>query len=151
MNKQIPNTEHFEHGFIKTRLFKTEVEFVQFDLNNYFFFIATPDKVIEVMYNMMFPFELLFNDNIPKTNIQIQNITFNKSKLFRNYKKLNMFLYDFSTFENNIYKLNKFKFRLEFYKRLNLEGMYKYYGLCINGNFTNILSWLYNKIKNDAI
>ena len=57
----------------------------------------------------MFPFELLFNDNIPKTNIQIQNITFNKSKLFRNYKKLNMFLYDFSTFENNIYKLDKFR------------------------------------------
>ena len=62
-----------------------------------------------------------------------------------------MFLYDFSTFENNIYKLNKFRFRLEFYKRMNLEGMYKYYGLCINGNLTNILSWLYNKIKNDVI
>lgn len=147
----MPNTEHFEHGFIKTRLFKTEVEFVQFDFNNYFFFISTQDKVVEVMYNMMFPFELLFNDNIPKTNIQIQNITFNKSKLFRNYKKLNMFLYDFSTFENNIYKLNKFKFRLEFYKRLNLEGMYKYYGLCINGNFNNVLSWIYNKIKNDTV
>ena len=62
-----------------------------------------------------------------------------------------MFLYDFLTFENNIYKLNKFRFRLEFYKRMNQEAMYKYYGLCINGNFTNILSWLYNKIKNDDI
>lgn len=62
-----------------------------------------------------------------------------------------MFLYEFSNFENNIFKLNKFKFRLEFYKRLNLEGMYKYYGLCINGNFNNILSWIYNKIKNDAV
>ena len=71
MNKQMPNTEHFEHGFIKTRLFKTEVEFVQFDFNNYFFFISTQDKVVEVMYNMMFPFELLFNENIPKNNIQI--------------------------------------------------------------------------------
>lgn len=78
-------------------------------------------------------------------------MTFNKSKLFRNYKKLNMFLYEFATFENNIYKLNKFRFRTEFYKRLNFEGIYKYYGLCINGNFNNILTWIYNKIKNDSV
>lgn len=65
----MPNTEHFEHGFIKTRLYKIEVEFVQFDIDNYFFFISSSDKVVEIMYNMMFPFELLFNDNIPKNNI----------------------------------------------------------------------------------
>ena len=29
--------------------------------------------------------------------------------------------------------------------------MYKYYGLNINGNFSNVLSWIYNKIKNDAV
>lgn len=65
----MPNTEHFEHGFIKTRLYNTEVEFVQFDIDNYFFFISSSDKVVEIMYNMTFPFELLFNDNIPKNNI----------------------------------------------------------------------------------
>lgn len=119
MGEKMPSTEHFEHGFIKTILYKTQIEFVQFDKENYFFFIHTKDEIVKLIYNMMFPFELLFDDRIPKTYIKIQNILFNKSRLFRNYYAINKFLSQFHKFESDIYKKNKdFDFRKELYDRI---------------------------------
>ena len=71
MGEKMPSTEHFEHGFIMTTLFMTQIEFVQFDKENYFFFIHTKDEIVKLIYNMVFPFELLFEDKIPKTYIKI--------------------------------------------------------------------------------
>lgn len=120
INEKMPSTKYFEHGFIHTIIKAVKIEFVQFNEENYFFFLRTEDKVIELLYNMTFPFELLFDDVIPKTRIKIQNIMFDKYKLFRNYYAINKFLLDFHNFEQDIYsqmknkKVKSFNFRKEF-------------------------------------
>lgn len=104
IGEKMPSTEHLEHGFIHTVFNSVKIEFVQFDKENYFFFLFTRDKVIELMYNMTFPFELLFDDVIPKTYIKIQNIMFDRYRLFRDYYAINKFLSDFHKFEQDIRK-----------------------------------------------
>lgn len=109
INEKMPSTEHLEHGFIHTVFNSVKIEFVQFDKENYFFFLFTRDKVIELMYNMTFPFELLFDDVIPKTYIKIQNIMFDRYRLFRDYYAINKFLSDFHKFEQDIRKKENVK------------------------------------------
>lgn len=158
INEKIPSIEHLEHGFIHTVFKSVKIEFVQFDKENYFFFLHTVDKVIELLYNMTFPFELLFDDVIPKTYIKIQNIMFDKSRLFRDYYAINKFLLDFHKFEQDIYnqmaskKVKSFNFRKEFYNRLQLnKNTYKYYGLYINGSLYATLNKIYQLINNDIV
>lgn len=155
INEKMPSTEHLEHGFIHTVFNSVKIEFVQFDKENYFFFLFTRDKVIELMYNMTFPFELLFDDVIPKTYIKIQNIMFDRYRLFRDYYAINKFLSDFHKFEQDIRKkenVKQFNFRKEFYNRLQLDkNTYKYYGLYINGSLYATLNKIYYLINNDIV
>lgn len=155
VDEKMPSTEHLEHGFIHTVFNSVQIEFVQFDKENYFFFLHTHDKVIELMYNMTFPFELLFDDVIPKTYIKIQDIMFDKYRLFRDYYAINKFLSDFHKFEQDIRKrdnVKQFNFRKEFYNRLQLDkNAYKYYGLCINGSLYATLNKIYYLINNDIV
>lgn len=151
MGEKMPSTEYFEHGFIITSLYKVQIEFVQFDKENYFFFIHTKDEIVKLIYNMVFPFELLFDDKIPKNYIKIQNILFDKSRLFRDYYSIDKFLRQFRKFEQDTYKNNNFEFRKEFHDRLQLnECSYKYYGICINGNLYNFLDGLYKLMKKNT-
>ena len=99
---------------------------------------------------MVFPFELLFEDKIPKNRIKIQNIIFDKTKLFRDYFSIDSFLRQFHAFEQEVYKLNKYSFRKELSQLIKLnESSYKYYGLCINGNLYDFLKRLYQFMTND--
>lgn len=150
IGEKMPSTKNFEHGFIKTILFMTQIEFVQFNKENYFFFIHTNDEIVKLIYNMVFPFELLFEDQIPKNRIKIQNIIFDKTKLFRDYFSIDSFLRQFHAFEQEVYKLNKYSFRKELSQLIKLnESSYKYYGLCINGNLYDFLKRLYQFMTND--
>ena len=153
IGEKMPSTKNFEHGFIKTILFMTQIEFVQFNKENYFFFIHTNDEIVKLIYNMVFPFELLFEDQIPKNRIKIQNIIFDKTKLFRDYFSIDSFLRQFHKFEKEVHSYNStFNFRKELSSRINLNKyFYKYYGLCINGNLYDFLKRLYNFMINEKM
>lgn len=153
IGEKMPSTENFEHGFIKTILFMTRIEFVQFDNKNYFFFIHTTDAIVKLIFNMMFPFELLFEfeDKILNNHSKIQNIIFDKSRLFRDYFSIDSFLRQFHKFEKEVHNYNNtFNFRKQLINRINLnECSYKYYGLCINGNLYDFLKRLYYFMTNE--